>query len=239
VDKITRKELKHDRFAEEVQHSIEYVGDHGKQLKMYGAIAAAVVVVAVGIYFYTSNQQTERETAMKAALKVQGSAVGTQQSPDIMVFPTAEARNTAIIKAFTDVANKYPSSDQGVTSQYYLGITYADQGKLDEAEKAFKVVEDKGDKTYAPLGRYALAQIYESRGKFADAEKELRAISDSPSILLSKEQANIALARVLARSGKGDEAKKILEPYRSSTRAAVSRAAIEALSTLPQAAPQK
>ena len=131
------------------------------------------------------------------------------------------------------VYNKYPGSDQGVTSKYYLGITYADLGKLDDAEKAFLEVENKGNKTYAPLGRFALAQIYESRGKLADAERELRAIIDSPSILLSKEQATMALARLLAKT-KPDDARKLLEPYRTSTRAAVSRAAIDNLSNLPQ-----
>ena len=146
MDKITRKELKHDRFAEEVQHSIEYVGGHGKQIKLYGAIGVAVAALAVGIYMYLSGQQAQRETALKEALKVQGSAVGSKQSEFIMSFPTAEERNKAIIEKFSDVANKYPGTDQGVTAKYYLGITLADLGKIDEAEKAFQEVETKGDK---------------------------------------------------------------------------------------------
>ena len=233
MDKITRKELKHDRFAEEVQHSLSYVGEHQHQFKLYAGIGAGVLVLVVGVYLYMNGQQAQRETALKEALKVQGSAVGTNQSEFVLTFPTAEARNKAIIDKFTEVANKYPGSDQGVTAKYYLGITYADLGKLDDAEKAFLEVENKGGKNYATLGRFALAQIYESRGKFADAERELRAIMDSPSILLSKEQALMALARVLART-KPDEARKLLEPYRTSTRAAVSRAAIDNLSNLPQ-----
>ena len=232
MDKITRKELKHDRFAEEVQHSLSYVGDHQNQFKLYAGIGAAVVVLVAGVYMYMNGQQAQREAALKEALKVQGSAVGTNQSEFITTFPTAEARNKAIIEKFTDVARKYPGTDQGVTAQYYLGITLADLGKLDEAEKAFLEVENKGDKNYAPLGRFALAQIYESRGKLADAERELRAIIAKPSILLSQEQATMALARVLART-KPEEARKLLEPFRTSTRAAVSRAAIDNLSNLP------
>ncbi len=234
MDKITRKELKHDKFQEEVQHSIEYVGEHKSQIKLYAGIGVAVIVIIVGIYSYMSSQQAQREAAIKEAIKVQNSAVGTNQSPDIMVFKTVEERNKAMVDAWTTLANKYPGTDQGVTAQYYLGINYADMGKLDDAEKAFLVVENKGDKTYAPLGRFALAQIYESRGKLADAEKELRAIADSPSILLSKEQATIALARVIAKT-KPDEARKLLEPYRGSSRAAVSRAALDAFANLPPA----
>ena len=233
-DHISRKELKHDKFAEEVQHSLEYVGDHKSQAKLYAGIGVAVVVLIVGIYSYINSQQAQREAALKEALKVQGSAVGAQQSPDVMVFPTSEARYKAIIDKFTEVANKFPGTGQGVIAKYYLGITYADMGKLDDAEKAFLEVENKGDKNYAPLGRFALAQIYEARGKTADAEKELRAIMDRPSILLSKEQATIALARVITKS-KPDEARKLLEPFRASTRPAVSRAALDAFSSLPAA----
>jgi tetratricopeptide (TPR) repeat protein len=233
VAKINRKELKHDRFAEEVQHSLEFVGEHQNQFKLYAGIGVAVLAVIVGVYMYINSQHAQREAALKEALKVQGSAVGTNQSEFVLTFPTAEARNKAIIEKFTEVANKYPGTDEGVTAQYYLGITYADLGKLDEAEKAFRVVENKGNKTYAPLGRFALAQIYESRGKYPEAEKELRAIIDSPSVLLSKEQATIALARVVART-KPDEARKLLEPYRASARSAVSRAAIDNLSNMPQ-----
>lgn len=233
MDKITRKELKHDKFAEEVQHSIEYVGGHQGQIKLYAGIAVGVLVLGIGIYSYMSSQAAQREEALKEALKDQNSAVGTQQSAAIKVYPTADERNKAIDKAWKGLAAKYPGTDQGTIANYYLGINYADMGKIDDAEKAFLEVETKGDKNYAPLGRFALAQIYESRGKLAGAEKELRTIMDSPSILLSKEQATMALARVLART-KPDEARKLLEPLRASKRAAVSRSAIDNLANLPQ-----
>lgn len=233
MNKLNRKDLKHDRFAEEVQHSLKFVGAHRSQFKLYIAIGVAVLVVAIGIYSYRNSRHAQRETALKEALKVQGSAVGASQSEFVLTYPTTEARNKAIIDKFTEVANKYPGTDEGATAQYYLGITLADLGRIDEAEKAFLAVVNKGDKNYAALGRFSLAQIYESRGKLADAERELRAIIDSPSILLSKEQATIALAKVLSRT-KPDEARKLLEPYRASPRAAVSRSAIDALSNLPQ-----
>ena len=79
----------------------------------------------------------------------------------------------------------------------------------------------------AELGRQALAQVYASQGKPADAEKLLRELIASPTPTVTKEQATIVLGQLLA-SSKPDEARKLLEPLRTSTRSAVSRAAITA-----------
>ena len=49
VDRVTRKELKADRFAQEVGHTVEYVSEHRKQVIRYGTIAAAVLVVVIGV----------------------------------------------------------------------------------------------------------------------------------------------------------------------------------------------
>ncbi len=61
----------------------------------------------------------------------------------------------------------------------------------------------------------------------ADAEKLLRSLIDDPTILVSKEQATIALAKVLAKKNPA-EARKLLEPLRAE-RGPVSRAALTAL----------
>jgi len=93
------------------------------------------------------------------------------------------------------------------------------------------VISD-GGKEYAALARLSLAQIYESQGKSGEAEKLLRHVVDNPTTLVSKEQATISLAKVLAKT-KPDEARKLLEPLRTE-RSAVSRAAIQAISDLPR-----
>ena len=43
MDKLDRKELKHDRFVEEVQHSVEFVSGHKSQVTMYVAVAVAEI----------------------------------------------------------------------------------------------------------------------------------------------------------------------------------------------------
>jgi len=90
-----------------------------------------------------------------------------------------------------------------------------------------KPVAESGKDAYASQAKLSLAQIYDSMGRQADAEKLLRSLIDDPTILVSKEQATIALAKVLAKKNPA-EARKLLEPLRAE-RGPVSRAALTAL----------
>lgn len=228
MDKQEREHLKHDVFVEEVSHSIDYAAAHKKQLGLYVGIAVAVLAVAGGWWWWSDKQAGERQTVLQSALQVQQAAVGAGSNPTIRVFATQELKNDAIVKSFTEIINKYPSSDEAAMGYYYIGITYADQGKLAEAEKEWQAVVDKGSKEYASLARFALAQMYAKQGKVPQAEQHLRYLVDNPTTLFSKENAQIELAKLIAPT-KPDEAKKILEPLRQlSTRNAVSRWAITA-----------
>ena len=93
-----------------------------------------------------------------------------------------------------------------------------------------RLVADSADEPYSSQAKLSLAQIYEATGRAAEAEKVLRSIIDHPTILVSKEQATIALGRLLSKS-KPAEARKLLEPLRTE-RGPVSRAAISALSDM-------
>lgn len=228
MDKQEREQLKHDVFVEEVTHTIDYAATHKKQLSMYGGLAVAVIVLAGGWWWWSDKQAAERQTALQEALQNQQAAVGPGSSPYLRSFATQELKDAAIIKSFNDIIGKYPSSDEAAMGHYYIGVTYADQGKFAEAEKEWQLVVDKGSKEYASLSRYALAQMYAKQGKAAQAEQHLRYLVDNPTALFSKENAQIELAKLIAPT-KPDEARKILEPLRQlSTRGSVSRWAITA-----------
>jgi predicted negative regulator of RcsB-dependent stress response len=233
VDRLTRKELKSDRFALEVQHSVEYVSEHRKQVVRWGGIAVAVALVVLAVFLYRSHQHTVRQAALRSAMVIQQAQVGPAPNEYTVAFPTADERVKAVIKAMSDVATRYSGTDEGYIAEFYLGTTAADTGNTGEAQRRFKLVVDNSGEPYASLARLSLAQLYGSQGKLADAEALIRYDLDHPTILVSKEEATIALAR-LWESTKPQEARKLLEPLRASPRSAVSRAALTALSEIPQ-----
>jgi predicted negative regulator of RcsB-dependent stress response len=223
--------LKRDRFALEVEHTVGYLSEHRKQAVRIGVASLVVLVLVIGIVLYRRHQHSVREQALNAALKIQDAGVGPAGNPFMMTYPTREEKDKAASKAFSELAEKYSGSDQGIIARYYLGTIAADQGRLAEAEKAFQDVIERGDANYASLAKLSLADLYAGQRRTADAEKLLRSLIEKPTVFVSKEHAAIELAQVLAPT-RPDEARKLLEPLRTE-RSAISRAALSALGQLP------
>jgi predicted negative regulator of RcsB-dependent stress response len=233
VDRITRKELKQDKFAVEVTHTVGYLAEHRTQAIRYGIAGLVVVALVVGFFTWRSHERAARRDALTAALEVRQAPVGPSRGDSLVrTFPTEQDKNKAQIAAFSDVAAKYPGTDEGSVAQYYLGTIAAEQGNLAGAAKAFQEVADSGSANYASMAKLSLAEIYKAQGKAADGEKLIRSVMDKPTEFVSKEQATIALARYLASSNPA-EARKLLTPLQSVQRNAVSRIAVAELTSMP------
>lgn len=233
MDRLTRRELKRDAFAQKVGEKVESFREHRKEYTRYGAIVLVAAIVVGGYYYYNKRQHAVRERVLHEAMRIQEAGIGpSSERETILVFPTQEEKNKAAIKAFSEIADKYPGTDEEAIGRYYLGTIAVDEGRLDDAVKSFRQVADSGKMNYASLAKLALAEVYHLQGKTAEGETLLRSLIEKPTIFVSKAQATIALARILADS-KPDEARKLLEPLRSET-GAVSRAALTAIAELPE-----
>ncbi|MGH9657161.1 MAG: tetratricopeptide repeat protein, partial [Bryobacteraceae bacterium] len=146
-------------------------------------------------------------------------------------YATEAEKQAEEMKRFNDVVARYSGSTEATVAASFLGAIYADQGKLKEAEQQFKQVVASGDRELASTANLSLAQIYIATGRTAEGEAVLRALLSSPTALVSKEQATLALARAIAKT-RPAEARKRLEPLQKE-RPAVSQAAISAISELP------
>jgi predicted negative regulator of RcsB-dependent stress response len=230
VSRITRKELKTDKFALEVEHGISFFEHHKSEAVKYGAIAIGVIVLIVGYTIYQRGQHSNRQQALAAAIRVQEAPVG-QSGNGGLAFPTQEVKDQESVRVFTEMQTKNSGSAEGEIAQYYLGSIKADQGKLAEAEKLFQEVAQKGDEKYASLSRLSLAQIFFADGRAEQGEKMLRDLIANPTVFVSSEQATISLARFLAVK-KPAEARKLLDPLRN-RQGNVGQVALTLLAELP------
>src|SRR3984885_15822591 len=187
--------------------------------------AVAVVLIVIGIFWYRSYQHNARQEALHATMLIQNSQVGPSQSQYVVSFPTADARETAVVKAWRELAAKYPGTEEGDIAEFFLGTNAADVGNLPEAAKHFQAAIDSGSGPYASEAKLALAQIYAAQGKVNDGVQLIQSVIDHPTVMVSKDAATLALAELLKASDP-QRAKKLLDPLRTSTRAAVSKAAI-------------
>jgi predicted negative regulator of RcsB-dependent stress response len=215
VARITRKELKTDKFALEVEHSLSFFEEYQKEIIRYGGVALAVIAIFFAILSYRRHQQTGRELALARAIQVQETAVGPPSANGTNMFPTQQVKDEAALAAFKEVASKYSGSDEAEIAQYYAASIHADQGtNWGEAEKEFQEVARNGNERYASLAKLSLAQVYFAEGKTDLAEKTLRDLAAHPTLFVSADQANIALARGLM-SSKPAEARKLLESLKN------------------------
>jgi predicted negative regulator of RcsB-dependent stress response len=232
VDRVTRKSLKTDKFAQEVGHTYEFLTEHSDQVKRYGLVALVLIVLGGAYYFYSRYQAGVRQEELAQALKFDDATVGNTPQPGMLNFATEDEKQKARIKAFSDLAAKRHGTQEGAMAQMYLAAGMVDKGQFAEAEKSYQDVVDSAPSAYASLASVALAKVYAADGKPDQAEKILRKLIDKPTSFVSKEQATIYLAEVVADK-KPAEARKLLEPLRAS-RSSVSRQAITVLGKIPQ-----
>jgi predicted negative regulator of RcsB-dependent stress response len=233
VDRITRKELKTDKFALELGHTVTFFEEHQKEIVRYGGIVAAAAVLIAGYVVYQRHQHEARETELSKAIALQEAPVGGASARGNLVFPTEEAKDAATTKAFSDLAKQYSGTAEGEIAQYYLASIEADKGNMATAEKDFQEVSQKGNADYASLAKLSLAQIYFSDGRNPQAETVLRDLMAHPTVFVSKDQATLALTQYLIHKDP-NEARKLLEPLRVSPVDAVRNVAMAQVAQLPQ-----
>jgi tetratricopeptide (TPR) repeat protein len=233
VARISRKELKQDKFAEDVGLTVDFLSEHRQEAIKYGVALLVVIVLIAGLYYWFAHRRTERHAALTAALEVSQAPVGPPQEGQLTrSFPTEPEKQKAAMAAFGDVAAKYSGSDEAAVAQYYLGTAAVTGGKLAAAELAFKEAIDSGNANYGSLAKVALANVYKAERRQPEGEKLLQSLIDKPTDFVSKEEATIALARYIASSDPG-RARKLLTPLQGSARPAISRIANGELSALP------
>lgn len=217
VDRVTRKELKTDKFALEVGHTVSLFEEHPKEILRYGAIALVVIALGIGYWVHRGHEHAAVQEQLAQAILAQEAPTG--QGPSItggLSFPSEEAKQKEVAKEFTRIRTDHPGTTEAAISGYYLGASQADAGELAQAEKTFRDVAEHGDARVASLAKLSLVQIYISSDRGPEAEKLLREMIDRPTIFVSKEQATISLARYLMKKNPA-EARKLLEPLKSQT----------------------
>ena len=228
--RITRKELKTDKFALEIGHTVTLFEEHRKEIIRYGSAGLVVLLVVVGILVYSSRQHAARQQALAKAIDIEQSPVGAAAAGQ-PGFPTQDVKDQAALKAFTDLKNQYGSSAEGEIAEYYLGAIKSDQGKLLDAEKGFAEVADHGDARYSSLAKLSLAQVYFAEGHADKGEALLRELIKNPTVFVSKDQATMALARLIGPK-RPAEARKLLDPLRN-TPGIVGQLALQLEGELP------
>ena len=122
VDRLTRKELKKDKFALEVGHTVEFLEEHKKQLSATAPLAVAVVSWLVGWFYYSRRPARGAPAGAAAALTAMDAPIGAQPGARHrdLLFTGGKGQGRQP-SALTDLATKHSRIRRGCHRPYYLG----------------------------------------------------------------------------------------------------------------------
>jgi TolA-binding protein len=217
MDRQHRRDLKHDRFVDEV--GAMSVRARENQRVLYG-IAAAAIVIAVGIYgiyFYRSNNEQKAQDALGAAMETMDSpliatAPGQPTLPNAKYHTDAE-RLAAAEKQFKDVQAKYSSSNAADVSSLYLARIQAGRGDLAGARKLLEqFVSEHPKNILVGVARYDLYQLRIDNGEAQLVANELtQELAKTENQVLPPDSMLALLAHAWDAQGSSE---KSLEAYR-------------------------
>ncbi len=206
---FSRKRLKQDRFVEVVGQEVAIFQRHKTTITI---AAVAIVAAIVGGYAYKSYRDrvaAEASAELLAAVRFYHGVVTTETRPGFITYTTAGERQRRCTEAFDKVIADYPNRPEATGARYYLGLLDIEQEKFDEAQKRLEEAMKGGD-PYDSLAGLALAETLAEQGKTDEARKQYDYLVTHPSGVVPKERAQLALARMLAKSDQ-EAAKPILE----------------------------
>lgn len=212
MDQQTRQALKRDKFVSTTNQGIEWASENRESVIRISAIAGAIVIllIAAGVIYHMRSQ---------AAAAAFGDAMQTYQTPlaptgqpvpeGTKTFPSIAARAKAANAQFMAIANKFGMTPSGEDALYFAGLTYEDEGQMQQAEDTLKKVSGSWNSRIASLAKFALAQLYHNTGRDPQAIDLYNQLSAHPTDTVPYGLSQLTLADLYNAEGKPEEAKKI------------------------------
>jgi tetratricopeptide (TPR) repeat protein len=245
VDNATKRQLKkQDQFVALTETSVHWADEHRQRAILFGIIAVIVILVSVGSYTFYQNRSTAAATGFGDAMQTYQTPLAstTQPTPPGMkTFATAKDRAAAANAQFHQVADHYGFTNSGELAEYFVGLTYADEGQTGPAEAALQKVSTSWNHGLAALGKSALAALYQQTGQNDKAIDLYNQLAKDKTITVPPGLAQLQLAELYQSEGKTNQARQIYAELKDNDKdatgkpGAVAGIAAQKLNPTPQA----
>lgn len=176
MDREHRRELKHDKFVDEIGALSQRAKANQRLLMMIGGAAVLIAIIVYGIFFWRSGRETRAQEALAVAIETAEASVGEQppQGATGPHFKTEAERDTASERQFKDVQAKYSGTDAADVAGLYLARMAVAKGDVKKARAMLEeFVSDHGDNILVGGARFSLYQLRIENGEAAQVSKEL------------------------------------------------------------------
>ena len=213
MDRQHRRELKHDRFVDELGTLSSRARENQRILVAITAAAVALAVIAYGIFFYRSNREKHAQDALSAAITTMDSPLlpppGGQSQPGAK-FKTEKERSDAAQKQFQDVVTKYSGSDAADVAGLFLARLDVGHGDTASAKKLLQeFISDHPKNILVGGARYSLYQLRIEGGEAPQVAQDVQAQLSKPAdqAALPPDTLLVLLAHAYDAQGQNDKSR--------------------------------
>ncbi|HVT43764.1 MAG TPA: tetratricopeptide repeat protein [Thermoanaerobaculia bacterium] len=211
AEKLIRKEIKHDKFVEDVNIAYGYLQKNRPVLFLAIAGVAALIAATWGVFAYREAQERKAQARLGEAITILGAPVSETPQGAGPVYRTEEEKTTKAQPILEEVAKEYGGTDAADIAELFLARLAATRGDLETARpKLERFVREHGDHVLAGGAQLSLYEMDLASGRARDLITELeRKLNDKSKIL-----PNDALLALLARAYQAaDDRVKAREAY--------------------------
>ena len=215
-----RRELKHDRFVDEMGSLSSRARENQRFLLTITVAVVAAALIAYGIHYYRSDREETAQQALANAIDTIDSpllnAPGSQQPQQPGAkFKTEAERNAAAEKQFKDLEAKYSGTDAADVANLYLARLDAGRGDVAGARKLLNSFIDEHPKhVLVGSARFSLYQLRIENGEAAQVASELQTEVNKSDPVLPADSLLVLLAHAYDVQGNSQKSK---EAYRRIT----------------------
>ena len=214
---IERHKLKENDFAESVAKARVALGERRREVTTTVIAVVAVVVIAAGFFGWRATRNSRATNLLAGALAVAEAPVVTPAPPapgspapvqQPGTFRTERERLDAALPRLIEAADKYPSTDAGLTARFRAAGVLAELGRYPEAEQRYQEVISRAASSsiYGRTARLGLGNVQLAQGKNDAAVATFKELSTDGNSQLPLDGVLMQLGRACMQAGKRDEA---------------------------------
>ena len=183
-----------------------------KQLALGAAALLVLAAIAVGASYVADSRREKAGGLLYKAIDAASGEVSSVPLPNFEhpIYKTVEEKERAVIDAASKVREGHAGTRAATTAMLLEADAHLALGEWDKAIAAYQsyLASSAADDSLRFGGLDGLARAQEGKG---DLDAAAKTYENASAIAFFKDRATVERARVLAKEGKKEEAKKTLE----------------------------
>lgn len=211
MDRQHRRELKRDKFVDEIGTLSSKARENQRLLVTATAAIVVLALIGYGIYFYRSDREKKAQGALSAAIETMSSPLlqpGGGEQPPGAKYRTDAEKNAAAEGQFRKVMSDYSGTDAADVAGLYVASFDSTHSNYPEARKLLeKFVRDKPDHLLWGAACYSLYQLRIETGEAPQVAAELNKEITKTDPVLPTDTLLVLLAHAYDAQGKDAQTK--------------------------------